>query len=293
MDPGSSTPYNAMGTFLQAEGREEEAESYYEQALGRKANEFESLAGIVKILMSRKQVAKAVTRVQAQAAKVPNSDAIYMLLGGLQVANKDLPGAESSLEKAVQLNPSNQDAIVLLSKVEMARGNSDSALATAYQFIAKNPEQPAAYFFAGTMEELRGHNQKAEEVYRKALELEPTYAPAANNLAYLMLQNGEDTNEALALAQIARQKMPDSASAADTLAWIYYRKGLYGLATDLLLEALQKAPDNATYHYHLGMVYQKNNNKAASRKHLLRALQLNPNYPSAGKIRLALRQTSS
>jgi tetratricopeptide (TPR) repeat protein len=109
-------------------------------------------------------------------------------------------------------------------------------------------------------------------------------------LAYLMLQNGEDLEAALSLAQIARQKMPDSASAADTLAWVYYQNGLYDAAVDLLQESLQKAPDNPTYHYHLGMVYQQQNNRAASREHLRRALQLNPNYPAAGQIRQALRQ---
>ena len=290
--PQSSTPYNAMGTFLRAQGRTQEAQKYYEQALDRNANEFQSLAGIVNILMGQKQLTKAIARVEVHAAKVPNSDAVYTLLGGLQVANKDLTGAEASLAKAFQLNPSNQDAIVLLSKVEMARGEGDKALETAYHSIANNSKQVAAYFFAGTMEELRGNMQKAEEVYRKALEIEPNYAAAANNLAYLMLQNGEDINAALALAQIARQKMPDSPSAADTLAWVYYQKGLYGLAADLLQEALQKAPDNPTYHYHLGMVYQKQNNKVASRKHLQRALQLNPNYPAAGQIRQVLSQMS-
>ena len=290
--PRGSTAYGAMGTFLRGQGRNEEAEKYYEQALDRNANEFQSLAGIVTILTSQKQLTKAIARVQAQAAKVPNSDAVYTLLGGLQVANQDLSGAEASLEKAVQLNPSNQDAVVLLSKVEMSHGEGDKALATAYHSIANDPKQVAAYFFAGTMEELRGDNRKAEEVYRKALEIEPNYAPAANNLAYLMLQNGEDVNAALVLARIARQRMPDSTSAADTLAWAYYQKGLYGLAVPLLQEAVEKAPDNPTYHYHLGMVFQKQNNKEASRKQLQRALRLNPNYPAAGQIRQVLSQMS-
>jgi tetratricopeptide (TPR) repeat protein len=291
-DPLNSAAYNAMGTFQHEQGRNDEAERYYEQALDRNANEFQSLAGIVNILMNQKQVAKAIARVEVQASKVPNSDAIYTLLGGLQIANKDLAAAESSLDRALQINPSNQDSIQLLSKVQMARGQPDKALATAYQSIAKHPRQPSAYVFVGTMEELRGDNAKAEEVYRKALEIEPTYGLAANNLAYLMLQNGEDVNAALALAQIARQRMPDSASAADTLAWVYYQKGLYGLAAPLLKEALVKSPDNPTYHYHLGMTYQKQDNKAAARKHLQRALQLNPNYPAAAQIRQALSKLS-
>jgi tetratricopeptide (TPR) repeat protein len=116
------------------------------------------------------------------------------------------------------------------------------------------------------MEELRGRSQKAEDVYRKALQVDPAYGPAANNLAYLMLENGESVIQALSLAWIARQKMPDSASAADTLAWAYYQYGSYDAAADLLQEALQKAPDNATYHYHIGMVYQKQKNTTSGEK---------------------------
>ena len=54
------------------------------------------------------------------------------------------------------------------------------------------------------------------------------------SLAYRMLQNGENVDVALTLAQTARQGMPNSTSAADTLAWAYYYKGTYGFARDLL-----------------------------------------------------------
>src|SRR5690349_24092970 len=107
-----------------------------------------------------------------------------------------------------------------------------------------------------------------------------------------MLQNREDPDGALPLAMLAREKIPDSYSSADTRAWVYYHKGLYGFAADLLREALQKNPNNATYHYHLGMVYQKQSNKLEARKHLQRALQINPSYPAAEQIRSTLNQIS-
>ena len=293
--PENPLGYAAMGNFLGGQGKDkiQEARKYYEQALDRDPAYFEPLAGLVSILMQQDQKAEALARVQAQVARVPNNDAVYALLGGLQVANNDLVAAETSLQKAVQLNPANLDAIILLSKVEMARGEGDQALATAYRSIDNNPRNVTTYFFAGTMEELRGRSQKAEDVYRKALQVDPNYGPAANNLAYLMLENGESIDQALSLARIARQKMPDSASAADTLAWAYYQHGLYDMAADLLQEALQKAPDNATYHYHIGMVYQKQNNTPAAKKQLQRTLQLNPNFPQADKIRRTLNQMNS
>jgi cellulose synthase operon protein C len=83
--------------------------------------------------------------------------------------------------------------------------------------------------------------------------------------------------------------MPDSASAADTLAWVYYHKGLYGFAGDLLREALQKSPRNAAYHYHLGMVYEKQNNKSAAKMQIDLALQIDPNYEHALQSRESRR----
>jgi cellulose synthase operon protein C len=54
-----------------------------------------------------------------------------------------------------------------------------------------------------------------------------------------MLQNGENVDVALTLAQTARQRMPNSPSTADTLAWAYYYKGTYGFARDLLEDAIK------------------------------------------------------
>lgn len=289
--PQSAMGYAAMGNLMRKEGKNDAARTFYEKAIDRDPNDLEPLVGIVNLLVQERQIGLAVHRVQDQIGKAPNNDSLYALLGGLQVSNKDMVGAEVSLQKAVQINPKNLDAEILLSKIEMARGEPDASMATAYRSIAVNPTNPNAYFFAGTMEELRGQIQKAEEQYRKALKIEPNFAPAANNLAFVMLKNGENTDEALSLARIARQKMPDSASAADTLAWAYYQKRIYNLAAGLLQEALKKEPENATYHYHLGMVYEKQNNPAAARRHLQRALQINPNLPDASQIRKTLDQT--
>ena len=289
ISPDNASPYVAMANLFRQRGENKGAQKYYEKALDRDPPNIEALAGIVTILTEQGRSADAIDRVEEQLKKVPTSDGAYLLLAGLQTARKDLSGAEGSLQNATKINRGNLDALILLSKVQMARGEPDSAIATAYELVASRPQDAHSYFFAGTMEELVGRTQKAEELYRKALQMEPNYAPAANNLAYLIVERGEDLESALSLAQIARQKMPDSASAADTLAWVYYHKGLYGFAGDLLREALQKSPRNAAYHYHLGMVYEKQNNKSAAKMQIDLALQIDPNYEHALQSRESRR----
>ena len=123
---------------------------------------------------------------------------------------------------------------------------------------------------------------KAIDDYKKALQIDPNQAMASNNLAYLMVENGQNVDVALSLAQNARRSLPNSPSTADTLAWVYYHKGTYASARDLLEDALKSQPDNATMQYHLGMSYSKLGDKANATLHLKKAASLSPDSP-AGK----------
>jgi tetratricopeptide (TPR) repeat protein len=141
-----------------------------------------------------------------------------------------------------------------------------------------------------SLEDKRGNWQKAQELYQKALQVQPENPLAANNLAYLMLEHGGNVDVALSLAQVARSALPDLPATAGTLAWAYYQKGAFALAIGLLEDAIKKAPQNPTYHYHLGLAYQKSNNREKAKSHLEHALQINPNYPHASEIRKALSE---
>jgi len=125
-------------------------------------------------------------------------------------------------------------------------------------------------------------------LYQQALGISPEQPLASNDLAYATLESGGNVDVALALAQTARRGMPDSSSAADTLGWAYYQKGIYQSAIDQFQEALRLAektgvPDDATIHYHLGLAYQKANQTVLARQQLERALKISPNNADAKK----------
>ena len=105
---------------------------------------------------------------------------------------------------------------------------------------------------------------------------DPQFAPAANNLAYILAEANRDLNDALKFAQAAKAKMPDDPSVMDTLGWVYYRKGIYDSAIAEFRGSLAKAPDNATVGYHLGLAYAKKGETAKARAELERALAVNP-----------------
>ena len=126
----------------------------------------------------------------------------------------------------------------------------------------------------GTIYEMKGQTDQAEDHYRKALDIDQAFIPAANNLAYLLATWGENLNEALQLAQKAREKLPNSPHIMDTLGWVYYQKGLYDHAIGEFSDSIVKLPDNATIRYHLGLVYYKKKENTKARETLEKALSL-------------------
>ena len=122
---------------------------------------------------------------------------------------------------------------------------------------------------------------KAKEQYQKALKINSKFAPAANNLAYLYAEKGENIDEALNLAQSAKEQFPDDPHIADTLGWVYYKKNVFTLAITYLKEASEKTPDDSMIRYHLGMAYYKNGDKELAKKELRKALELDPKFSGA------------
>jgi len=122
----------------------------------------------------------------------------------------------------------------------------------------------------GLMAELKGDIPKAREAYEQAVALNPRFAPAANNLAWIYSEHGGDQDKALQLAQIAKEQAPEDPRISDTLGWLLYKRGVHQRALGLLKESASKLPNNPQVQYHLGMAYHQVGEKDNARK----ALQL-------------------
>ena len=55
--------------------------------------------------------------------------------------------------------------------------------------------------------------------------MDPLSPLVAAELAFLYLEHGGDINTAVSLAQVAKQKLPDSPVTAHALGWAYYKVG--------------------------------------------------------------------
>ena len=141
----------------------------------------------------------------------------------------------------------------------------------------------------GAIYEQLGNREMAESRYRKALEINPNFAPAANNLAWNLAYRGKNIDEALGFARIAKEQSPKNSSIMDTLGWIFYLKGSYLNAIAELQDSLELEPNNPVINYHMGMAYYKSNKTEAAKTYLERALEINQSFNGAKEAQIILK----
>lgn len=292
LDPKNALAPLSLAELRLAQKNIPEAKTLLEQALTNDPNSARAMRLLIYTMLAEKQPAKALERVQQQIAKVPQNSDMYTMLAELQLQSGDINAGTASAQKAMQLNPNNGAATMIYTRATLSHGDPAKAIDTWQQWLKTHPNDAQANTILGALEEARGDQIKAMDYYKAALKIQPEQPVAANNLAYLMVETGQNSDVALSLAQIARRAMPNSDSTADTLAWVYYQKGNYTSARDLLEDALKTSPNNAAIHYHLGMTYSKLSNPTDAANHLKKAAALAPNSQTSKDAEKALSHLS-
>ena len=135
-----------------------------------------------------------------------------------------------------------------------------------------------------------GKREQAKPIYEQILKLEPDHPVALNNLAFIKAEEGVDLDQALTMAQRARQKLPNSTQVADTLGWIYIKKNLSEDAVRIFHDLTVKDPKNSTFHYHYAMALMQKGDKPSAKRELDTAMKDNPSKDEQDKIHELLQK---
>ena len=292
LDPKNWGAMLELAQLKLSEKKTAEARPLLEEALAINSSSSRATGLLVSTYLMEKQPQKGLSLLQAQIAKSPQNGEMYVQLSEVQMQLGDVNGALDSAQKAVQLSPRNEQAVVAVTRAQLAHGEPVKAIDSWQNWLKTHSQDAQAYAILGTLQQQQGDKDKAIESYKKALSLQPEQPVAANNLAYLMIDGGQNADVALSYAQTARRILPNSPSTADTLAWVYYAKGTYTSARDLLEEAAKQAPEDASIQYHLGMTYRKLADSSNAELHLKKAVALSPDSQSGKDAQKALTQQS-
>lgn len=286
--PASAEVHAVRGELALAKGDTATATQAFERALALNPASWGSLTQLVTMDVKAKRLANARVRVDAALAKAPTAPEALLLAAKTYAANGNSQVAEKYLKRAIELDTSNLEAYTTLAALYLIDRRLGDARDEFIQIAQREPGSVAPPTMVGIIAEAQGDRTTAAEWYDKALRIDPRAAPAANNLAWIYAQRGENLDAALQLAQTAYAALPGVPEVSDTLGWVYYKKDLPSLALPMMLRTIELDRDNPQYQFHLGMLYAKNGEDNKARAALQRALQLRADFEGSDEARRAL-----
>ncbi|MFZ9920034.1 MAG: tetratricopeptide repeat protein [Terrimicrobiaceae bacterium] len=156
----------------------------------------------------------------------------------------------------------------------------ERALVTAAN---SNPELLDSEFYLsyGGAAERAGHHVKAAELLKKSIALDPPRsAQACNYLGYMWADRGENLPEAEQLIRRALELEPGNGAFRDSLGWVLFRQGHFNEALTELLRASESMPEpDPVVFDHIGDVYGKLGKTSDALLFWRKALQLDPKNP--------------
>jgi len=248
------------------------ARAHLKEAIDRDPSAFEPLAELVEAEIGASRAADALPLVLQRLAGTPEDTALLMLAARIYGMTNDPTRTEATLQRVIQIEPSNLRALGALGQFYYATGKLADAQRQFTALSKQNSKSTGAWTMLGIAFELDGKIIEAKESYEHALAIDSHAAVAANNLAWLHLRRDGNADAALELAQRASAAFPNEPEFNDTLGWIYVKKNASELALEPLLDAVRAAPSNPLFHFHLGMAYTAQANFKLAKEHFERAL---------------------
>ena len=266
-----------------------QARAAYERALKLDPRSFAAVAGLTAVDLLEKKVDAARQRVDAHLASAPGDPRVLLLASRVYLAANDAAAAERSLRRLVEVAPADTRAYAMLGSLYLSQQRLPEARAEFDQLAVKNPKSVPVRTLAAMLSHSTNELEDAKKRYRDILDLDASAAVAANNLAWILTEEGKDLDEAQRLAERAAAAAPNRAEIHDTLGWIYIRKELPILAIPKFEQSISQDPDNAEYRYHLALAHSKSGNADRAREALAIALKLDPNHREARALEATLK----
>jgi tetratricopeptide (TPR) repeat protein len=241
--------------------------------------------GLVDSYVGQGQSATAVKLLREEIARNPNVLDYHVALGNIGMTSGDYQMAIAEYKTVVSRNEKNAGVWLLLSEAYRKVNDVPQAIAATKKATEVAPNFTNANLQLALLYDTTGQKQQAKPLYEQVLRTQPDNPIALNNLAFMLAESGNDLDQALTMAQRARQRVPNDLNVADTLGYIYIKKNLPDSAIPIYRELIQKQPSRPTFRYHLAMALMQKGDKASAKRECQAALQQKPDRGEETQIR--------
>jgi tetratricopeptide (TPR) repeat protein len=247
------------------------------------------------LLFIRGQAAAAESRMLALLERNPEDVELLMSLRELSTRTGRLDEFVKKLEAERAENPRNQavvEQLVEIYSTQKRAADASRVLDAARDAAAKDPD--LLYYVAHLYTRI-GQEKTTEQILAEVVKIDPTHAPASNDLGYNWADQGRNLDRAEELIRVAVEAEPDNQSFLDSLGWVLYKRGKFEESLQHLQAAIEPAtlPDPVVLD-HLGdALYRLGRREDAVkqwRRSAERLAQTDSNRSDIRQLRLQLQQ---
>lgn len=199
-------------------------------------------------------VARAIEQYREIYRLDPADTESALWLARLYRLKNDHDKAETVLRSILKDDPENEPAVEQLTQLLLDEGKSDEAVSLLVQMTEQSPS-PVLLDLLGDAYTQTHDLAKAEQAYRKAVELDPSELSHQRGLGQTLLAE-EKYADALKVYQKLADVMPDDSDVYMRIAQIYRELHQLDKAEENLVKARQYAPGSLDVMYNEAMLYE-------------------------------------
>ena len=296
-EPQNFDNVERVAQFYKLSGAIERAIQLYSALVKRSPERLQAREDLADLYWQAGEHEKAVDDLEALVQINPGATSLRRKLSDMYLALKDLPNATRHSEWIVESGAGEIEDFLKLAEFRRVADRPGGALKTLRQGLVAFPDSPelsyslgrlylsldrfeeafeaheeaerlakaardtfldfAFYFDFGATAERAGKFERAEELFRKSIDLVPAdaveeKAGPLNYLGYMWLEQEVNLDEAGELIKEANQLKPDNGAYLDSLGWYYFLKKDYDEALKHLLRAeelLEDTPDSVIFEH--------------------------------------------
>ena len=173
----------------------------------------------------------------------PTDPQAHQMIAGIQVQQRKLADARKAYEAALAINADYLPAIDDLIDLDIHAKQYDAALARIQTYLRKYPDKPMPHLLHAKVLQAQSKIDDAEKSIKKAIELDPEFAPAHRTLAQFYIQT-QQTDQAIAKLEAMIQKNAKDIGSLVQVGMLYEAKTNYSRAQEVYEAALTVNPRN-------------------------------------------------
>lgn len=196
-------------------------------------------------------------------AKYPKDPAALLGIADGDIRRGDFSAAIGHLEVALAIDPAASVARFYLGMVLLRVGRGNDSVAQLRRGVHTDPRSPVLHHALGLAYWSLGSRRKAENQFRTALHLVPSYVPAVRSLGQLLILQ-KKASEALPVLQRYLALNSDNEGVRDLLGWALFEQGDYRhsiehlkIAFTLLERQRAESPELARVANNIGVAYAR------------------------------------